>query len=69
MFDNPPIIHVFKCITCDLLLVAGPPSIIVPYWINVSVRVEPARLSRGRFIGVTQCDLGTKRYVQWLSFG
>ena len=69
VFYNPPIIHIFEDIACDLLLMTASPSICISYRVYMGMRVEPAGSTWDRIKGVTQCDLGTKCNIQRLSFG
>ena len=69
MFYNPPVIHIFEDIACDLLLMTASPSICIPYRVYMGMRVEPAGSTWDRIKGVTQRDLGTKCNIQRLSFG
>ena len=68
MFYDPPIIHIFEDITCDLLLMTGSPPVRVSDRVDMSMRVEPARSSRNWVKCVTQGDLGAVGYIQGLSF-
>jgi hypothetical protein len=42
MFNDPPVVDIFKYITCDLLLMTAAPPISVSDWIYMSMGVEPA---------------------------
>ena len=37
MFDNKPVIDIFECVTCDLLLCAASSTIFVFHWIQMFV--------------------------------
>ena len=68
MFYDPPVIHIFEDVTCDLLLMTASPSIWVSDRVHVSVGVEPAGPARNWVKGVPQCNLGAIGYIQGLSF-
>ena len=63
MFYDPPVIHIFEDITCDLLLMTASPSIWVSDRVNMSMGVEPAGPTRNRVKGVSQGYLGAVGYI------